>query len=53
MEQKKPTYKKKEELLQECLAYTKYGQDIHPVRVQEMVKDAFKDGYERAIKNYG
>jgi hypothetical protein len=36
--------KVKQELLQECAAYLMYGQNIHPVRVQEMIEKAFKAG---------
>jgi len=44
--------KVKQDLLNECLAYIKFGQDINPVHVQDMVKKAFKAGYEQAIVNY-
>ena len=44
--------KVKEDLLNECLAYMKFGQEINPVYVQSMIKKAFKAGYEQAIINY-
>ena len=39
-------------LKDECLAYRKYGQNVHPLRVEEMIDEAFRSGYERAIHNY-
>lgn len=44
--------KVKQELLNECLAYMKYGQDINSAHVKDMINKAFKAGYEHAIANY-
>jgi hypothetical protein len=42
----------KQGLLDECLAYVKFGQDIHPIRAREMILEAYRTGYEQAIQNY-
>jgi len=42
--------KVKQELMGECLAYIKFGQEIHPTHVEDMVKKAFKAGYEEAMQ---
>lgn len=42
----------KDSLLNECLAFQKFGQEINPVHVKEMIEKAFKAGYEQAILNY-
>jgi len=40
----------KQDLLDECLAYIKYGKEIDPIRVEQMINEAFKNGYDEAIK---
>jgi len=42
--------KVKQELFGECLAYIKFGQDIHPNRVEDMIEESFKEGYEEAME---
>ena len=44
--------KVKQNLLEECLAYIIYGQEIHPTHVEDMIKESFEAGYEEAINNY-
>ena len=44
--------KVKQELMGECLAYIKFGQEIHPTHVKDMIEESFKAGYEEAINNY-
>lgn len=36
-------------LMGECLAYRKYGQEVNPVRVEEMLKEAFTAGKETRV----
>jgi hypothetical protein len=45
--------KVKKQLLDECLAYRVYGQDINPIHAENMIKRAYKAGYEQAIERYG
>ena len=44
--------KVKQELMGECLAYVMFGQGISPNRVEDMIEESFKAGYEEAINNY-
>ena len=44
--------KVKQGLMGECLAYVMFGQGISPNRVEDMIKESFKAGYEEAINNY-
>lgn len=41
----------KQRLLNECKAYSIYGQSIHPSRVKEMINKAFKEGYNQGLIN--
>lgn len=44
--------KNKKVLHDECDAYLKHGQKLHPAHVRDMVDKAYKAGYEKAIQNY-
>ena len=49
MSQNETVYQKKENLLKECEAYIKMNEEIDAIRVQQMIRDAFKHGYEEGI----
>ena len=41
--------KVKQNLLEECLAYLMYGQEIHPTHVEDMIEESFEAGKKQAI----
>lgn len=49
MNQQTTSHKTKEQLLQECVDHMKYGTNINPIRVQQMINEAFNAGYNEAV----
>lgn len=44
--------KTKANLLAECDAYERHAQKMNTARVRQLIKEAFRIGYEQAIENY-
>jgi hypothetical protein len=43
----------KQELLDECLAYLRYGRDINPNHVRNMIIKAFESGFKKGLLKKG